>query len=60
MRQGRCTLVTTLQMYRILAVNCLSLSYYLSAMYLHGVKSGDTYGLLHARAGAWSMAAHEC
>lgn len=47
-------------MYRILAVNCLSLSYYLSAMYLHGVKSGDTYGLLHARAGAWSMAAHEC
>ena len=42
-RQGRCTLVTTIQMYRILAVHCLVLSYMLSAMYSSGVKSGDTY-----------------
>lgn len=41
-RQGRCTLVTTIQMYRILAVHCLVLSYMLSAMYSSGVKSGDT------------------
>jgi len=42
-RQGRCTLVTTIQMYRILAVHCLVLSYMLSALYSNGVKSGDTY-----------------
>jgi cation-transporting ATPase 13A1 len=42
LRQGRCTLVATHQVYRILAVNSLVLSYMLSVLYLHGVKTGDT------------------
>uniref|UniRef100_K3X9P6 P-type ATPase A domain-containing protein n=1 Tax=Globisporangium ultimum (strain ATCC 200006 / CBS 805.95 / DAOM BR144) TaxID=431595 RepID=K3X9P6_GLOUD len=41
-RQGRCALVTTMQMYQILAVNCLISSYSLSVLYLDKVKYANS------------------
>ena len=39
--RGRCTLVTMLQIYKILGVNCLVNALVLTKLYFHGVKQGD-------------------
>eukprot|EP01090_Pellita_catalonica_P012258 TRINITY_DN2617_c0_g1_i7.p1 TRINITY_DN2617_c0_g1~~TRINITY_DN2617_c0_g1_i7.p1 ORF type:complete len:360 (-),score=57.58 TRINITY_DN2617_c0_g1_i7:61-1140(-) len=47
-RQGRCTLVATMQIFKILALNCLIHAYSLSVLYYDGVRLGERQAVFEA------------
>ena len=48
-RQGRCTLVSAIQMQQVLVLSCLISAYSLSVLYLDGIRSSDNQMIASGR-----------